>query len=209
MQYLDTGKKNKEIKMRKIYQVLILIFITISFSACFSVNLKNELPSITYYKLDTTKAESKICEAYNLIGLIDVEIPNEYKNNRILYIDNNKVNELKGVHFIGDIGSDLENMIAKEFNKHCLKIINPPFSGIKIESYLKIKLLDFQISKDNMEASINFSYQITSQGQIWQSGIISQTKPLKSFSEEDIIKTMQDISISAIEELANKLIPKY
>lgn len=194
--------------MRHIYKISILISIAIFFGACVNVNLKNELPSINYYKLDTTIAESKICGAYDLIGLVDIEVPDEYRNNKILYIDDNKVNELKGVRFINDIGSELENMLIKEFHKHCLKIINPPFSGIKIESYLKLKLLDFEISKDTMEAAISFSYQMTSQGTIWQSGIIAQTQPIASFDEENLIKTMQDISVSAIRELANKLIPK-
>ncbi len=195
--------------MKNTYKILILIFTMILFSACVSVNLKSELPNINYYKLDNTKAESKICGAYDLIGLVGIEVPSAYRNNKILYSNNSKVNELEGVHFISDIGSSLENILIKEFHKHCLKIINPPFSGIKIESYLKIKLLDFEILKDKMESTISFTYQMTSQGQIWQSGIISQTKPLESFNEEEIIKTMQDISISSIKELANKLIPKY
>lgn len=110
---------------------------------------------------------------------------------------------------MNDIGSELENMLIKEFHKNCLKTINPPFSGIKMESYLTIKLLDFEIIKDKMEFTIGFSYQMTSKGQIWQSGIITQTNKIEAFEEETIIKTIQDTSISSIKQLANKLIPKY
>ncbi len=195
--------------MKNIYKILILIFMITFFSACVSVNLKSELPKINYYKLDNTKAESKVCGAYDLIGLVGIEIPSEYRNNKILYSNNNKVSELEGVHFINDISSELESMLIKEFHKNCLKIINPPFSGIKMESYLKIKILDFEVIKDKMEFTISFSYQMTSKGQIWQSGIITQTSEIKAFEEEVIIKTIQDTSISSIKELANKLIPKY
>lgn len=190
-------------------RILILIFMTTFFSACVSVNLKSELPNINYYKLDTLVAESKICDAYNLIGLVGIEVPSKYQNAKILYSKNNKVSELSGVNFANDIVNELESMLIKEFHKHCLKIINPPFSGTKIESYLKLKLLDFEIQKDTMEAVMSFSYQITSKGQIHQSGIIAKKQLLDSFDEENAIKAMQDVSISSIKELANQLIPKY
>lgn len=190
-------------------RILILIFMTTFFSACVSVNLKSELPNINYYKLDTLVAESKICDAYNLIGLVGIEVPSKYQNAKILYSKNNKVSELSRVNFANDIVNELESMLIKEFHKHCLKIINPPFSGTKIESYLKLKLLDFEIQKDTMEAVMSFSYQITSRGQIHQSGIIAKKQLLDSFDEENAIKAMQDVSISSIKELANQLIPKY
>lgn len=190
-------------------RILILIFMTTFFSACVGINLKSELPNINYYKLDTLVAESKICDAYNLIGLVGIEAPSKYQNAKILYSKNNKVSELSGVNFTNDIVNELESMLIKEFHKHCLKIINPPFSGTKIESYLKLKLLDFEIQKDTMEAVMSFSYQITSRGKIHQSGIIAQKQLLDSFNEENAIKAMQDVSISSIKELANQLIPKY
>ncbi|MBR7118066.1 MAG: hypothetical protein IKC84_01660 [Helicobacteraceae bacterium] len=190
-------------------RILILIFMTTFFSACVDINLKSELPNINYYKLDTLVAESKICDAYNLIGLVGIEVPSKYQNAKILYSENNKVSELSGVNFANDIVNEVESMLIKEFHKHCLKIINPPFSGAKIESYLKLKLLDFEIQKDTMEAVMSFSYQITSKGQIHQSGIIAQKQLLDSFDEESAIKAMQDVSISSIKELANQLIPKY
>ena len=190
-------------------RILILIFMTTFFSACVDINLKSELPNINYYKLDTLVAESKICDAYNLIGLVGIEVPSKYQNAKILYSENNKVSELSGVNFANDIVNEVESMLIKEFHKHCLKIINPPFSGAKIESYLKLKLLDFEIQKDTMEAVMSFSYQITSRGQIHQSGIIAQKQLLDSFDEESAIKAMQDVSISSIKELANQLIPKY
>lgn len=191
------------------YKILTLIFIAVFFNACININLKSELPNINYYKLDTLESESKICGAYDLIGLVDIEVPSKYQNAKITYSQNGKVSELEGVNFTNDIGSELETILIKEFYKHCLKIINPPFSGIKMESYLKIRLLDFEIQKDTMEAVISFSYQITSKGQIHQAGIVAKREKLDSFDEETIIKTMQDISISSMKELANILIPKY
>ena len=187
----------------------IAILISIFFNACMDINLKSELPNTDYYKLDTLEAESKRCGAYDLIGLLEIETPSKYQNAKITYSQNGKVSELEGVNFTNDISSELEIILIKEFHKHCLKIINPPFSGIKMESYLKLRLLDFEIQKDKMESVISFSYQITSKGQIHQAGIVTKRRKIDSFDTESIIKTMQDISIESMRELANILIPKY
>ena len=182
----------------------ILILICVAFSGC-TINLKSELPSINYYKLDTTLAKSSTCEAYSLIGLSGIEVPSKYQNAKILYSDNAKVSELKGVHFSNDIKNELENMLIKESYKHCLKVINPPFSGTKIESYLKLKLLDFEILKDGMEATISLLYQVTSNGQVSQAGILSKSEAIASFDEEHIIEAMQDVAILSTKELVDIL----
>ncbi|RAX54485.1 hypothetical protein CCY99_03815 [Helicobacter sp. 16-1353] len=188
----------------------ILIFtIPLLFSACIDVNLRSELPAVDYYKLDTSNAESTNCESFNFIALTGIDIPKEYQSKKIFYKENNKIKYFNNINFISNINQSFENMLIKEFNKKCLKIVLPPFSGISLENFLHIKLLDFDIVKqnENAKAIVNISYQITQKGNILQSGIITESKDLENFSEEEAIKALQETSLNAIETLSNNIIP--
>lgn len=191
-------------------KILIFIIASVFFTACIDINLKSQLPTLDYYKLDTSSAESTHCGAFELIALTGIDMPKEYQSNKIFYKEDNKIKYFNNISFISNINQSFENMIIKEFHKKCLKIILPPFSGIDLDYFLYIKLLDFDIIVDgeNSKAIVNISYQITSKGQIWQSGIISQSQDLESFNEENAIKMLQKASLNAVESLANKIIPK-
>lgn len=193
-----------------INKIFMLIAIAIFFSACIDINLKSELPKNNYYKLDNIEAKNNNCEAYNLVALVGIDLPKEYQNSRILYKENNKIKYFENTIFIRNTSQSLESMLIKNFDKQCIKIILPPFSGINLESFLSIKILDFDIIKDETQSNavINLFYQITQQGQVWQSGIISQSENLQNFNEKESIKALQEISLKAINELANKIIPK-
>ncbi len=191
-----------------INKILVFNIVAILFSACVDINLKSELPKIDYYKLDVINVEPRTCEAYELIALAGIEIPEEYKNNKILYIEHNKANYFNQASFISSIKQSLESAIIKESHKHCLKIILPPFSGLNIESFLSLRLLDFYVIKDENKAILNMLYQLSSKGNIKQSGIISTSKDLSSFSNEDSINALQDAMIDAVRELTNNIIPK-
>lgn len=188
---------------------LVLIIVAVLFSGCFDVNLKSELPNIEYYSLDNVALEdSKVCEAYNLFGLNKIEIPPIYQHRNILYKDSNKVLNLQGASLSNSLESELESIIIKDFAPKCLKIITPPFSGMDIEQFMRIKLLDFIINKDSMEAKVSIFYAVYQKGVILQSGILSSSTPLKSLQNDEAIKAMQDSTLEVVNKLANKVIPK-
>ncbi|RDU62279.1 hypothetical protein [Helicobacter sp. MIT 14-3879] len=190
-------------------RILIFIFLALFFSACFDVNLKSELPKLNYYDLDTIEVESfKSCGAYNIIGLNKVDIPSKYQNKKILYKEDSKISSLEGVNFSNSLDNSIESMIIKNFSAKCLKIIVPPFSGINVDSYLSVKLLDFIIDKKTLKASVAIFYQLYQKGDILQSGILSSSSKLDSFSNEDAVRGLQDSTFKVIDNLSNKIIPK-
>lgn len=194
--------------MKTINNIAVFLW-SVAFVACVDVNLKNELPNISYYTLDNSTAESKFCEAYELIGLNSIEVPKENQN-KILYKENSQIKTLKQVNFIRSIDKSLESLIIKEFHKNCLKIITPPLSGINLDYMLQIKILDFEIIKEdeNAKAIINLLYQMTSKGHIWQTNLITQSQELNTFDEQSVIEALQIASLNAVRELVNKIIPK-
>lgn len=188
----------------------ILIFaLAVMFSGCFDINLKSELPEINYYDLDNNKAsDSPSCGAYNFIALNKIDIPSQFGANKILLKNNAKITYLPSVVLIKSLKESLESIIIKKFNARCIKTIIPPFSAIKIEQILQIKLLDFGLDSNDNSANVAIFYQISQNGQILQSGILNAESKSDDLSSDSAIGALQAALDELIEKLANKIIPK-
>lgn len=189
------------------------------FSACVDINLKSELPKVDYYTLDNISANAPHCGAYQLVALESIELPQSIAGKNILYKDGAQVRSVEGVRLNDSLKSNLESMLIKTFAKSCIKTITPPFSGIKVENFLRIKVLDFNAIKSaessldsangaEGDAVISLSYQIYQNGVILQSDIIAESSKIDSFKGEVIFKALQDSANKAIKTLTNKMIPK-
>ena len=188
--------------------IFVLVF-GIMLSGCIDVNFKTKLPTMNYYNLDSLEAkDSSECGAYNFVALASIEIPQEYRNNKILYREGGKITYSTNASFIKNINESFESMIIKNFTQKCIKTIIPPLSGLSIENYLRLKLLDFSIDKNKKEASIAIYYQIDSRGFLLQNGILTSNITLDSIDEDSSINGLREASINIIEQLANKIIPK-
>ena len=182
------------------------------FSACVDINLKSELPKVDYYELDNIEADAPNCEAYTIIALENIEIPQSFAGRNIFYKEGNRIRSVEGVRLNDNLKSNLESMLIKNFANHCIKAITPPFSGIKLEQFLRIKLLNFNAnradSSGESNAVVSFAYQIYQNGSILQSGIITKHSKIESFNGEDIFNALQDSTKKAIKTLTDKIIPK-
>ena len=191
-------------------------FVAGLFSACVDINLKSELPKVDYYELDNIEADAPKCEAYTLIALESIEIPQSFAGRNILYKEGNRIRNAEGVRLNDNLKSSLESMLIKNFANHCIKAITPPFSGIKLEQFLRIKLLNFNAnravssgeSNADSNAVVSFAYQIYQNGSILQSGIITKHSKIERFNGEAIFNALQDSTKKAIKELTDKIIPK-
>ncbi|MGX3010389.1 hypothetical protein ACWIUD_02330 [Helicobacter sp. 23-1044] len=130
--------------MRKIAMIFMALCAALM-SACVDINLKSELPKVEYYELDNVRVEVPKCGAWEIIALEGIEIPQSLAGKNILRKNGDLVRSVDGVRLNEGIKSSFESMLIKTFAKHCLKIITPPFSGIKVEKFLRIKVLDFGV----------------------------------------------------------------
>lgn len=202
-------------------QVGFALIISAFFSACVDINLKSELPKVDYYELDDIKADAQNCGAYTIIALEGIEIPQSFAGRNIFYKEGNRIRNLDGIRLNDNLKSSLESMIIKNFANHCIKAITPPFSGIKLEQFLRIKLLNFNANRgadssaessvdsaEDSNAVVSFAYQIYQNGNILQSGIITEYSAISDFNGEGIFNALQDSTKKAIRTLTDKIIPK-
>lgn len=117
------------------------------FSACVDINLKSELPKVDYYTLDNINIEAKNCGAHDIVGLESIEIPQSLAGRNLTYKDGNRVHKVERINLNDSLKANIETMLIKSLANHCIRVITPPFSGIKIERYLRVKMLDFGAEK--------------------------------------------------------------
>lgn len=212
--------------MKRFVNVWILGFWAVMgafFSACVDINLKSEMPNLDYYKLDNIDTNAESCGAYTMLGLQKLDIPRAMAGKNILYLNGNVIRNVKGISLNENLGDELESMIIKNFANHCIKAITPPFSGIKVEQFLRVKLIDFMAIEDynnaDLEirakigeskhiAKVSFMFVLHQNGVILQSGIITEYSAIRDFSGEQIFSALQDSSKNAIKTLTDKIIPK-
>lgn len=206
------------------------------FSACVDINLKSELPKVDYYALDNINIEAKNCGAHDIVGLESIEIPQSLAGRNLAYKDGNRVHKVERINLNDSLKANIETMLIKSLANHCIRVITPPFSGIKIERYLRVKMLDFGAEKgvesgesaqnlgldsakkhnsthntQNLAqnvAKISFAFVLHQNGVILQSGIITKTSPIESFNDDGIFSALQNATNKAIKTLTNKMIPK-
>lgn len=135
--------------MRAFLRALFLMASFMAFSGCVDINLKSELPKVDYYELDNLNADSTQCGAFSIIALESIDIPQSLSSKNILYKDGNRIGKIEGINLSENLKSSVESMLIKSLSKHCIKVITPPFSGIKMEQFLKIKFLNFNAMKDS------------------------------------------------------------
>lgn len=212
--------------MKRFVNIWILGFWAVMgafFSACVDINLKSEMPNLDYYKLDNIATNAESCGAYTMLGLQKLDIPRAMAGKNILYLNGNVIRNVKGISLNENLGDELESMIIKNFANHCIKAITPPFSGIKVEQFLRVKLIDFMAIEDynnaDLEirakigdvkhiAKVSFMFVLHQNGVILQSGIITEYSAIRDFSGEQIFSALQDSSKNAIKTLTDKIIPK-
>lgn len=189
---------------------ILLIIIAVMFCGCFDINLKNKLPNMQYYTLDNVVVEgdSNTCHSYNFFGLNDIDILPVYQSRNILYKDSNKVLNIKGASLSNSLKSELESIIIKYFSTKCIKVITPPFSGMNIKQFIRIKLLDFIIDKNTMQAKVSILYYIYQNGNVLQSGILSSQTALSSLDKDEAVKALQDSTLDVVHKLSNKITTK-
>lgn len=144
--------------MKAFAKLRILGFVAIVgaiFSACVDINLKSELPKVDYYTLDNIALEAKNCGAHDIVGLESIEIPQSLAGRNLTYKDGNRVHKIKRINLNDSLKANIETMLIKNLANHCIRVITPPFSGIKIERYLRVKMLDFGAEKgvESVESS--------------------------------------------------------
>lgn len=206
------------------------------FSACVDINLKSELPKVDYYALDNIAIEAKNCGAHDIVGLESIEIPQSLAGRNLTYKDGNRVHKIERINLNDSLKANIETMLIKNLANHCIRVITPPFSGIKIERYLRVKMLDFgaekgaesgksaqNLGRDSAKkhnsthdtqnlaqnvAKISFAFVLHQNGVILQSGIITKTSLIENFNDEGIFNALQNATNKAIKTLTNKMIPK-
>ncbi len=211
--------------MRKFLSFGIMCLVGTFFSACVDINLKSEMPNLDYYKLDNIATNAESCGAYTMLGLQKLDIPRAMAGKNILYLNGNVIRNVKGISLNENLGDELESMIIKNFANHCIKAITPPFSGINLEQFLRVKLIDFmaiedydkeyldseiraKIGESKHIAKVSFMFVLHQNGTILQSGIITEYSAISDFSGEQIFNALQDSSKNAIKTLTDKIIPK-
>lgn len=188
---------------------VLLVIIAVMFYGCFDINLKSELPTMEYYTLDNVVIEdSKVCSSYRSFGLDNIDILPVYQGRNILYKDSNRVLSIEGASLSNSLESELEDIIIKYFSGKCIKVITPPFSGIDIKQFIRIKLLDFIIDKNTMQAKVSILYHIYQNGDVLQSGILSSSTALSSLNKDEAVQALQDSTLDVVYKLANKIITK-
>lgn len=206
------------------------------FSACVDINLKSELPKVDYYALDNINIEAKNCGAHDIVGLESIEIPQSLAGRNLTYKDGNRVHKVERINLNDSLKPNIETMLIKSLANHCIRAITPPFSGIKIERFLRVKILDFgaekgvksgesaqNLGRDSAKkfdsthdtqnlaqnvAKISFAFVLHQNGVILQSGIITKTSSIENFNDEGIFSALQNATNKAIKTLTNKMIPK-
>lgn len=206
----------------------ILGFVAVGafFSACVDINLKSELPKVDYYTLDNIAIEAKNCGAHDIVALESIEIPQSLAGRNLTYKEGNRVHKIERINLNDSLKANIESMLIKSLANHCIRVITPPFSGMKIEQYLRIKILDFGAEKgvesngdstsDSSDSTTNaqnlarvsFAFVLHQNGVILQSGIITKTSLIENFSDEGIFNALQNTTNKAIKTLTNKMIPK-
>lgn len=218
--------------MRAVLRALFLMASFMAFSGCVDINLKSELPKVDYYELDNLNANSTQCGAFSMVALESIDIPQSLSSKNILYKDGNRIGKIEGINLSENLKSSIESMLIKSFSKHCIKVITPPFSGIKMEQFLRIKILAFNAVKsvsnnssgDNSNkndfsvgnsgdsksdiAKVSLMFILHQNGTILQSGIITQDSAIDNFNAEHIFNALQDSTNKAINELINNITPK-
>lgn len=203
--------------------VAIMFGVSAFFSACVDINLKSEMPKLDYYKLDNIATKDANCEAYTMIGLHKIDIPRALSGKNILYLNGNLIRNVGGISLNENLGDELETMMIKNFANYCIKAITPPFSGIKIEQFLRIKLTDFMAVENYSDsndvirsevgdsvhiAKVSFTYILYQNDSILQSGIITEYSKIADFKGENIFNALQDATKKAITTLINKIVAK-
>lgn len=208
--------------MRAFLRALFLMASFMAFSGCVDINLKSELPKVDYYELDNLNADSTQCGAFSIIALESIDIPQSLSSKNILYKDGNRIGKIEGINLSENLKSSVESMLIKSLSKHCIKVITPPFSGIKMEQFLRIKILAFNAIKGvsnnssgddssdskNDIAKVSLMFILHQNGTILQSGIITQDSAIDNFNAEYIFNALQDSTNKAINKLINKIISK-
>lgn len=136
--------------MKRFVNVWILGFWAVMgafFSACVDINLKSELPKVDYYTLDNIAIEAKNCGAHDIVALESIEIPQHLAGRNLTYKKGNRVHKIERINLNDSLKANIESMLIKSLANHCIRAITPPFSGMKIERYLRIKMLDFGAEK--------------------------------------------------------------
>lgn len=117
------------------------------FSACVDINLKSELPKVDYYALDNIALSRVNCGTSDIVAIEAIEIPARLAGKNIFYSDKNRISKVEGINLNDSLKGSLESMLIKSLANHCIKAITPPFSGIKIERFLRVKVIDFGAEK--------------------------------------------------------------
>lgn len=205
------------------------------FSACVDINLKSELPKVDYYALDNIALSRTNCGTSDIVAIEAIEIPARFAGKNIFYNDKNLISKVEGINLNDSLKGSIESMLIKSLANHCIKAITPPFSGIKIERFLRIKVIDFGAEKnannanvgaesrgDSMQsnsgrdsskkaqnlAKISFVFVLHQNGIILQSGIITEHSAISDFSGEEIFNALQRSTNTAIKSLVDKMIAK-
>ena len=218
--------------MKRFVKLGILGFVAVMgafFSACVDINLKSELPKVDYYTLDNIAIEAKNCGAHDIVALESIEIPQSLAGRNLTYKEGNRVHKIERINLNDSLKANIESMLIKSLANHCIRAITPPFSGMKIERYVRVKMLDFgaekgvESTRDLVEsngdssnftkkaqnlARISFAFVLHQNGVILQSGIITKTSSIEKFNDEGIFSALQNATNKAIKTLTNKMIPK-
>lgn len=136
--------------MKRFVNVWTLGFVAVMgafFSACVDINLKSELPKVDYYTLDNIAIEAKNCGAHDIVALESIEIPQSLAGRNLTYKEGNRVHKVERINLNDSLKANIESILIKSLANHCIRVITPPFSGMKIERYLRIKMLDFGAEK--------------------------------------------------------------
>lgn len=168
------------------------------FSACVDINLKSELPKVDYYTLDNIALEAKNCGAHDIVGLESIEIPQSLAGRNLTYKDGNRVHKIERINLNDSLKANIETMLIKSLANHCIRVITPPFSGIKIERYLRVKMLDFGAEKgvESVESSGDSTRNLAESAQ--NLGRDSAKKHNSTHNTQNLAQNMAKISFAFV-----------
>ncbi|BCD46444.1 hypothetical protein [Helicobacter suis] len=181
---------------------------SVLFSGCLNLNLKQMLPDVKDYDLNTIGFTTPTCSQVHDIGLVGIQSADLYDTKQIVFKNaQGQVYYAKHTKFIDLPKNMLKNMLLLQAAKHCLFVSRPPHITTPYAT-IKLDILSLAILEQNgqYQAQLVLDYSLnTPSGSQYRRITQSQTITAKESDEILEIKALQHVSLKAITEILEQI----